>query len=478
MSLIDKLKLSRPLWGHQRNACIRFEKEPEIALLHDMGVGKTTTAIVWMRCKYFYAQDVVPTLIVSPIATLHNWLEEIVRNCPERVSSQAVVVEGGPKKKETILKDTDAKIFIVNPEIFTSVTLAALLKKKNFKVVIVDEAHKFKNPKSKRLAGLLYISDFADSRALLTGTPILNTYLDVWALWRILDGGATFGMNFFTFRERYFRDGNIAWKGKPAYFPNYVPKPGIEEELSAMIDRKASRVKKSECLTLPPLVEMRENVELSAEQSVAYQEMKDELITYVSSGECVATNALTRVLRMLQILTGYVQVQESETWNGRHLLKDNPRLTRLKELLEELTPNHKVIVWCVFQENYDQIIAVCKALNVGHTELTGRTKDRQAEIKKFELDPACRVMVSNPQAGGVGVNMVAASYSIYYSRSYSLGDRLQSEARNYRGGSERHPCITLIDLVAPGTLDEIVWAALQRKEDFSNNILDRLREIR
>lgn len=472
----EALKFNRPLWKHQADTLDRFAYLNEAALLHEMGTGKTTSAIAWLRAKYNQNRSVVPTLIVSPVATLYNWLEEIQRNAPEKVFESSVVLEGSARKRLDIIKDSEAKIYITNPEALDMADVASALRDKTRNGAFVgDEAHRFKNHKSKRLGVLLSITDFCRYRMILTGTPILNSYLDLWALWRILDRGETFGMNFFVFRERYFRDANIAWKGKPKYFPNYVPKPGIDADISKMIDTKASRLKKADCLTLPPLLRMIEKVELSAEQRKVYTQMENELIAEVREGACVATNALTRVLRMLQILTGYVQVETESNEKLAVLLKSNPRLQRLSELLEELTPSAKVIVWCNFQENYRAIARVLQDQGIAFAELTGQTKDRQAEIVRFQTDPSCRVIISNPQAGGVGVNLTAASYAIYYSRGYSLGDRLQSEARCHRGGSEIHEKITLIDLVAPNTLDEDVLAALLRKENFSDNVLDRLK---
>jgi SNF2 family DNA or RNA helicase len=81
-------------------------------------------------------------------------------------------------------------------------------------------------------------------------------------------------------------------------------------------------------------------------------------------------------------------------------------------------------------------------------------------------------MIANQKAGGVGINLVEASYSIYYSKSFSLEDDLQSEARNYRGGSQMHHRVTRIDLVARGTIDELITSSLANKQDVSQTILD------
>jgi SNF2 family DNA or RNA helicase len=105
-------------------------------------------------------------------------------------------------------------------------------------------------------------------------------------------------------------------------------------------------------------------------------------------------------------------------------------------------------------------------------------KDPQANIKLFQNDPKCRVMIANEQAGGAGVNLTAASYSIYYSRTYSFLNRSQSESRNHRSGSEIHSKITIIDLIIKGTIEEVVFQALARKENFSDNVLERIRALR
>jgi SNF2 family DNA or RNA helicase len=479
----EVIKFSRPLWKHQADTLDWDAYMTEVALLHEMGTGKTTSAIGWLRCKYNMRKQVLPTFIVSPVATLYNWLEEFERNSPEGVHSKACVLEGTEKQKLKLLA-SDKQIFITNPETLNPKTVGKrtihsevhkALQARNFQALVVDEVHRFKNHKSKRLDELLFISDRAEFRMVLTGTLILNSYLDIWAPWRILDKGTTFGTNFYTFRDQYFQDANARWKGNDGYFPKFMPKPGTDHEVAAMIDRKASRVKKSECLTLPPLVEQTYSVELSAEQRRIYKSMEDELIAEVKSGVCVASNALTRVLRMLQIISGFLQIENDDNQKFTHRLLDNPRLKALSELLEELTPNHKVIVWCTFKENYASVAAVCDELGIKYTTLTGETKDRQGQIDLFQDDDEYRVKIANPQAGGIGVNLTAASYSIYFSRNFSLGDRLQSEARDYRGGSERHDKITHIDIVARDTMDLDVLNALLRKENFSDNVLDRLR---
>lgn len=230
----DVLKFSRPLWKHQSDVINRFANKSEAALFHEMGTGKTTSAIGWMRWKYREAQVVLPTLILSPIATLENWREEIVRNAPLHVSTEVVILHGKESKR---IKDIEkGKIVITNPESLDMNDLHAMLVLNGFDIVIVDESHRFKNHQAKRFKRLISISDFAKHRMIMTGTPILNSYLDLWSQFRILDKGQSFTENFYLFREKYFRDQNAGWKGKPKYFPCYVPKPDIEADITSTIE--------------------------------------------------------------------------------------------------------------------------------------------------------------------------------------------------------------------------------------------------
>jgi len=99
-------------------------------------------------------------------------------------------------------------------------------------------------------------------------------------------------------------------------------------------------------------------------------------------------------------------------------------------------------------------------------------KDINRLLENFRKDSKCRVIIGNPQSAGLGVNLVEADYSIYFSKNFSLEADLQSEARNHRGGSDIHDKITRIDLVAMDTIDVQVTEALRNKQNIADAILD------
>lgn len=334
-------------------------------------------------------------------------------------------------------------------------------------VIVLDELHRIKDIKSKRTRICTLLSKVAKYKMGLTGTPILNTQLDLFSQITFLDDGATFGKNFYVFRQQYFYDVNASRKGSQNYFPNWLPKTGIDEELKSKIAPFTMTAIKSECLDLPPLVRKEVLVPMGEDQTKAYKAMKKDFIAFLNDKACTADLAMTKALRLQQIVSGFMKFED----NTETMFNDVPRLTVLRSLLEDITLNHKVIIWCAFKKNYEMVSDVCKALGLKYSMIHGGIEDKAGELTEFQVNPRCKVMIANPQAGGIGVNMTAASYMIYYSKNFSLEHDLQSEARNYRGGSEIHESVTRIDLVSTGTIDKIILDVLADKKEIGSRVL-------
>lgn len=458
-------------WAHQKNA-IEFSKEnPNVALFWEMGTGKTATTINMLRHKYEKYETVMPTLILAPIVVLENWKEEFKThaNMPEKFIT---VLKGTGKKKLEQIKEVRRagghRIIITNYEVMQNKEVVDALNQWQPSILICDESHRCKSHKSKRAKAIANIADNCKYKYILSGTPVLNSPMDIFMQFRILDGGNLFGKNFWTFQKQYFKDANA---GMPSHihFPKWVPKPGLFKLFNEKLSKCALRATKDECLDLPPFIKETRHVELSAEQKRAYKEMREDFVTYIEEEACVAQLAITKALRLQQIVSGFVKTDD-----GKVIRFDKtPRIKELEVLLSDLCPTNKVIVWACFKENYKQIAEVCGKLGFKYAELHGGIKDKDAEIDSFRNDEEVKVMIANPQSAGLGVNLIEAGYSIYYSKNFSLEADLQSEARNHRGGSDKlHEKITRIDLVAKETLDDQVNEALANKQDIAEAILD------
>jgi len=467
-------------WKHQTDAKVIANErthnawvKPNYALFMEPGCGKTKT-VLDILSERFDRDGFLPTVILCPLVVCENWRREILMHTDIDESLIGVYNVSGPKRLKTLNADLKTKkIFIINYDAILNEQVFQSLMGTKLKVLICDESHRLKSHNAKRSQKVFLLSKAAKWRFLLSGTPALKSPMDLFQQFKIMDAGKTFGENFWAFRGHFFEDKNARWVGRQGYFPDFQPRQKMMPEMETRVHGLSFSALKKDCLDLPPLVRKEIIVDLSPEQKRLYNEMKRDFVTFIENegkvSAVVATMAMTKLQRLHQITTGFANNDKGETIE----LKDVPRLTALRDLLEDVVDNHKVIVWACYKHNYKMIAGVLDRMDVKYNLLTGdqNAKEKQENIDSFQNDPSVRVMVANQSAGGIGVNLTASSYSIYYSKDFSLENDNQSEARNYRGGSEIHESVTRVDLHARGTTDDVIKEALSGKSDILSTIL-------
>jgi len=472
------LKFKRKPWSHQLAAIEKAGQAFSLgknyfALFMEVGTGKTLAMVNIFRLLCMGEGAVPRTLILSPLITLHNWKKEILENSYLKEDEIQVLTGTGKNKAQAIL-ESGARICIGNYEMLYSKDVEAALALWMPKVLICDESHKLKDGASKRTKAVLRLSEKAKYKFIMTGTPVLKNLMDLWSQAKILDGGQRLFTSFFAFRGRYFINKNTGSTFKN--WPDWHPVKDAEKEIGYRLADISHQAKKSECLDLPPFVRVPIKTELTREQLKHYLLMEHDLITFIKDEASTAAIALTKALRLQQIVSGFIKTDDGNEIE----FKDTPREAALEGLLDTLCPDNKVIVWSVFKNNYKVIRRVCEKLGLKYVELTGEisNKDKFSNVDLFNNDPTVSVLIGAPQAGGVGINLVSANCSIYYSRGFSLEADLQSEARNFRGGSEIHSKVTRYDIISEGTIDEEVINALEAKEEIGIKTLKAMIEKR
>jgi SNF2 family DNA or RNA helicase len=156
-------------------------------------------------------------------------------------------------------------------------------------------------------------------------------------------------------------------------------------------------------------------------------------------------------------------------------LDSNPRLSALKDILEnDVPPKEKVIIWALFRYDIDRIM---EALGPSAVRFVGKVKDtdRLAARRRFQKDPECLYFVANPAVGGTGLTLNEARTVVYYTNSFNLEHRLQSQARNYRIGQVG--TVRVIDIMCRGLgIDSHLLSRLRNKYRMQAKILgDELR---
>lgn len=475
MILEDGFDTVRELWAHQLEVLGVASKLRDYALFHEIGTGKSLSAVTIARHRMYRAKRAMRVLVLCPPIVLKNWKDEWLM--ASKFSPEEVQFTKGSGKERAKQFTDSIKVMVTNYETLLMPDVVKAIEAWGPEILIADELHKIKNSSAKRTKIAVKLGKFptVKHRIGLTGTPVLNSPLDLFSQFHFLDKGETFGENFFMFRGQYFYDKNASMPAQK-HFPDWRIRPSSLAAITEKIKLKSSHVKKSECLDLPPFVRKKILVELSSEQKKLYTSLAKDFIAYIDDKAAVAQLALTKALRLLQIVSGFVTVENLDGHTSTHTIAENPKSAALKELLGDLCQSSKVICWANFRHNYETIRRVCEELSLPYTELTGEVPqaERQKAVDAFQSDPTIRVCIANQTAAGIGVNLVASDVSIYFSRSFSLEADLQSEGRNFRGGSQIHSKVTRIDIVAEGTIDELVLERLAAKEEVSASVLKKL----
>jgi len=240
------------------------------------------------------------------------------------------------------------------------------------------------------------------------------------------------------------------------------------DELNERLDNISNRILKEDCLDLPEKMYVTRTVALSDEQERLYLQMKKLALAQFDNGELATTaSVLTQLMRLQQICCGFLKTDEGEIQEIR-----NNRLEELMNVLSET--NSKVIIWATFTHDILRIVDEIKKVYGDDSVAAyhGETlqDDRQAIVKTFQdKESPLRFFVGQPRTGGYGITLHAANTVVYYSNSFDLEIRLQSEDRAHRIGQTSN--VTYVDLISSKTIDEKIIKALRKKSDLAGKVL-------
>ena len=463
-------------FDHQREALKDSWSAEFHAYFMEMGTGKSKVAIDNIGVLYEKG-ELNAVLIVAPKGVYDNWVKgEIPLHLPDRIKRSVVRWTPSASKlfasqlKELTMEPFDGvKFFVMNVEAFSSPRGARaagtfLFYNKN-NMTIVDESTTIKNRKAQRTKNLMALTKYSKYRRILTGSPVTKSPLDLFSQCNFLDERSLGFNSFYAFQNRY---AIVQKKTMGARSFQEITGYRRLDELNERLFSFSTRVLKEDCLDLPEKTYIRRNVPLTTEQSRVYEQMKCLALAHLND-DSIATTAsvLTQIMRLQQICCGSFQPDVGDLQE----LKNN-RLNELMDIVDEVSG--KAIIWATYTNDIQRIGQALRdrfgpesvALYYGQTP-----QDKRQEIVEAfqdENDPL-RFFVGQPRTGGYGITLTAANTVIYYSNSYDLEIRLQSEDRAHRIG-QRHP-VTYIDLVSPDTIDEKILDALRSKINLAGQVL-------
>lgn len=506
-----------PPFAHQRWGIARAVSCYRTFFLWDMGTGKTRTLVESFRVLRELNQF-TRALVFAPPIVMPTWVRETKRWSDNGL--KAVIWDGSAEaldlaREADVVVASYARARLEAAKAAKSKTLSRLLQL-DYDVIVADESHSLGNVKSQQTKALLDLSAKAARRYALSGTAA-DTPMKLYAQLRFL-APALLPMDWTNFLRRY-----VEWS---PYVEHAIVGYKNLSELNARTEIVAIRAKKSECLTLPPVLVSDVYYQLGVKQRARYNELVvsaqaalTPLLDYAKSPEDALPaeienimlrlpHGAARVMKLQQVLSGFIKdsldftvcdtCQHMQTCVPAKIKPytrkcpiypvkpslpiyrdvENPKVEAFESLLEVILdsdPTNKVLCWASFMPELDDMEAVCKRRGWGYIRIDGSTTKHIADMEdRFQKNPDCRVSIGQVKSG-VGITLTAANYTVYYALPWDPVAYKQSADRNNRPGQTRH--MTVYRLLADpkyGALDTFIAYTLSFKDQLAYTLTEKV----
>ena len=518
---------------HQVRAYDFAHDKDYFAWFMEMGTGKTKTTID-LASNWYKEGLIDAVLVIAPNGVHTQWgKEQIPIHSPidfTAVVFKSTASKALKDKIHSIIYDPEPKLkwFMVNVEAFSYPTYLSLFRTflENWRTfIVIDESTGIKNPDAKRTMNIIRglsitkyrgksvisCTPLSVKRAILTGTPITNSPFDLWAMFEFLKP-SYFNRTYYSFKAHYGLEKKVdMWQGavqrsvtmplKPEEIKEIRAAEGDDyyaicakyglkesdvqyikdhedctvpykylEELKELIAPTSFFVRKDECLDLEPKIYKRRVIQMDDEQQRLYSELEHQYITEFRDQEVSVLNKVVLYTRLSQICGGFIPYEDDETGEKTATsIGKNPKAEALVE--EIMLCDYPCIVVTRFtaeaQYLYELLSKKFDNLNIGL--YIGPRKEPKDVLEQFKAG-FIHVLIANERMISKGHNLQNAHNVFFFSNSYSLEDREQTEDRIHRNG-QTEKCVYM-DLIMHGSMDMKVYAALKAKK----KLLDYFRD--
>ena len=468
-----KYKFKMPPYEHQLPALRKGWNLDEFAYFMDMGTGKSKVLIDNFSVLYDKGY-IGGVLIIAAKGVYRNWSSnEIPSHMPDHVLADICIWQPNHTQKflttwKKLFEDNyNLKIFLMNIEAFSTrkgVEVAEKFLLAHSTLMAIDESTTIKSKNAKRTKSIVKLGKMAKYRRIMTGSPITKSPMDLYTQCEFLNPELLGHKSFYSFQYEY---AIIKRRNLGSYSFNQIVGYKNLKELNGLLDNFSYRVRKQDCLDLPDKVYTKRVVELTPEQAKMYSDLKKIALGICEEGTVTPTTILTQLLRLQQVCSGHVKLDD-----GTIKTFSSAKIKELEAVVEEI--DGKAIIWANFTHDIESIVELLTKMYgedsvVSYYGATS-TEQRDYAMSSFQNpDSPVRFFVGQPRTGGYGLTLTQASTVIYYSNSYDLEVRLQSEDRAHRIGQVNK--VTYIDIIAEKTVDEKVLQALRSKIDIASVVL-------
>ena len=430
--------------NYQQYAINFIEKHDISAVLLDMGMGKT--AITLMAVEYLMYEQF----------EIYKVLDEIEKWEQLSGTRYSIVTGTASQRKKALVADAD--IYIINRE-----NVPWLIEKSGcpfmFDMVVIDELSSFKNHQTARHKALMRVRPKVRRIVGLTGTPASQGLMDLFAEFKLLDMGQRLGRFIGQYRLNYFKPDKV--NGPIVY--SYKLLPGAEEQIYDKISDITISMKAVDHLEMPELISTEYPVYLDEKEMEKYESLKKDLILSTTEHEVTAANAASLVNKLSQMANGAVYTDDTEavTFHDR-------KLDALEDIIEAANGKPLLVAYW-FKHDYTRIVQRLEKLGISYMKI-----DSNESITKWN-NREIPVALIHPASAGHGLNLQKGGNTmVWFGLTWSLELYQQCVCRLYRQG-QSEDTVTIIHLIAQGTVDEKIMKALSMKDTTQAALIDAVK---
>lgn len=459
------------LYDHQKKL-LRFHLSNAKSLdLSDMGVGKSLVALY--VGAFLYNHGLIDRIIIiCPKTVIATWADPETGEIQKHSNFTYVALDDDLESKLHILQQRKHQVYVISYDSLQgrrgktkgSGTKGKMIRKLlplvKRALIVPDEATHVKSATAGRTRAVTTLCDRAPFTLGLTGTPVTNDLTNTITLYRSIDGGKTFGRNFFQARNHFFRNVGL-------YYPKWELKPEMAAPFHQYMYKYAIRMKKEECLDLPEKIFTNRLLGLTPDQLKYYVPVANGLLKDISTeeGRFKVSNSLTKIAKLSQITGGFIYTDKDP------ILLGTQKLAALDDIVEELPKDTQVIVFARWRKELDMIWNMMQEKDMNpmmlHGGVTG--KDRMQVLRTFG-EKRSLALVSQITAGAFGLNLAVCHNIVYYSIGFPLIEWLQSQDRIHRNG-QKFTCVYSV-LMCKNTIDEFIHQTVSNGEDVARGLTD------
>ncbi|MBH0328259.1 DEAD/DEAH box helicase [Brevibacillus brevis] len=430
---------------YQKFAVQKILTTPYVALLLEMGLGKTVSTLTAIDQLLYDRFEAGKVLVIAPLRVAEDTWSREVEKWDHLQHLTVSKILGDVKTRRKAIK-AEADIYVINRENIEWL-VTELGRKWHFDTVVIDELSSFKNQDSKRFRALRKVRPMMKRVVGLTGTPAPNGLIDLWAQFYLIDQGERLCKTVGGFRDRYFHAG----KRSGYVVHEWKIKKEAEERIYEAIGDIAVSMKAEDWLNLPERVIHDKPIRISGKARELYEQLERDLLIPYLDADVVATTAATLSNKLLQMASGAVYDEE----RGVKEIHE-AKLDALEDIIEAAN-GKPVMVFYNYQHSLERI-----KNRFPQAQTLRKGKDGNQDIADWNKNKI-PLLLLHPKSAGHGLNLQESDCQsvVWYDMTWSLEEWEQANARVHRQGQTRKIVITR--LVTEESMDVDVVLAIERK---------------